>query len=473
MPFDQQAFFQAVSAQKTAAVSDFDWQPALISTDSRAIPPGGIFIPLRGENHDGHRFLKQVLEQGDKLGFCEQGYYQAHQAELADLPLVLVPDTLLAYQMLARQWRRQMGLPVVGITGSSGKTSTKELLAAVLAPFYRVHKNALNYNNQIGVPKTLLELTPEHEICIVEMGMRGLGQIDELARISEPNAGLISQIGTAHLSELGSQENIARAKWELADYLQAHQGLLLGQADDAWQRQMAQSTPDLALLWCGGAADSTVRLLSCDEGEEQQTIRYQLPEEDAPRTVRLSLPGPHQARNLMLCLGYLYSLGQTLPEGFLVAPEQLSGRNEQIHLPDQITLINDAYNANPDSMRAALQVLAALPAKGRKWAILGKMAELGPDSERFHQELGRYCHDLPLHGLCVIGEEARPLAEAARTFPAGAGFGVHYFESNAACAAFLLGQLQPQDLLFFKGSRSARLEEVIATLVAAPQKALP
>jgi len=469
MPIEQQAFFQTVSAKKTAVVSDFNWEPQLISTDSRTIPPGGIFIPLRGENHDGHVFLKQVLESTARLGFCDEAYFQAHQTELADLPLILVPDTLVAYQSLARQWRRQMNLPVVGITGSSGKTSTKELLAAVLAPFYKVHKNALNYNNQIGVPKTLLELTPEDQICIVEMGMRGLGQIDELARISEPNVGLISQIGTAHLSELGSQENIARAKWELAEYLQAHQGLLLGQAEDTWQRQMARTTPELKLLWCGSAPDSTVRLLSCEESEEGQTLIYQLPE-GPPRTLRLCLPGQHQARNLMLCLGYLYSLGHTLPDDFEVVPEQLSGRNEQIHLPGDITLINDAYNANPDSMRAALQVLASLPAKGRKWAVLGKMAELGPDSERFHRELGIYCQDLPLQGLCVIGEEARPLAEAASK---SAAFEVHFFESNTSCAAFLQGQIQALDQIFFKGSRSARLEEVIAALVVAPQKAHP
>ncbi|MGE3726454.1 MAG: UDP-N-acetylmuramoyl-tripeptide--D-alanyl-D-alanine ligase [Candidatus Sericytochromatia bacterium] len=469
MPIEQEAFFQAVSAQKTASVFDFDWEPHLISTDSRTIPPGGIFIPLRGENHDGHRFLKQSLEQGAHLAFCHTDFYQEHRSELADLPLILVSDTLYAYQMLARQWRRQMALPVVGITGSSGKTSTKELLAAVLAPFYKVHKNALNYNNQIGVPKTLLELTPEDQICLVEMGMRGLGQIDELARISEPNAGLISHIGTAHLSELGSQENIARAKWELAVYLQAHQGRLVAQSDDEWQRKMALTTPELHLLWCGGAPDSMVRLLNCDADEEGQTIVYQLPE-GPPHSLRLCLPGEHQARNLMLCLGYLYSLGHTLPDHFEVVPEQLSGRNEQIHLPGEITVINDAYNANPDSMRAALQVLATLPAKGRKWAVLGKMAELGPDSEHFHAELGRYCQGLPLFGLCVIGEEAYPVAVSAKS---SAAFEVHYFEGNAPCVEFLLEEMRPQDLIFFKGSRSARLEEVIAALVAAPQQALP
>lgn len=468
MPFEQQAFFQAVSAQKTAAVSDFDWVPSLISTDSRQIPQGGIFIPLRGETHDGHLFLKQALLQGARLGFCELSYYEAHQGELNDLPLILVADTLLAYQMLARQWRRQRGVPVVGITGSSGKTSTKELLAAVLAPFYKVHKNALNYNNQIGVPKTLLELTPEHELCIVEMGMRGLGQIDELARISEPNVGLISHIGTAHLSELGSQENIARAKWELAEYLQAHQGMLLGQADDPWQRKMAATTPDLEVRWCGSAPDSRVRLLRCEEGEEAQQIEYQVAGA-APRSLRLALPGQHQARNLMLCLGYLDSLGHALPEGFFVQPEQLSGRNEQILLPGPITLINDAYNANPDSMRAALQVLAAQATPGRKWAVLGKMAELGPDSERFHRELGDFCRTLPLQGLCVIGPEAQALADSARSAP----FQVEYFEDNQACAEFLLQTMLAQDWIFFKGSRSARLEEVIAALVAAQQKALP
>jgi UDP-N-acetylmuramoyl-tripeptide--D-alanyl-D-alanine ligase len=462
MPIDKEAFFKAIPAQFSTLVSDFDWEPDLISTDSRHIPPNGIFIPLQGENHDGHNYISKALTSGARLAFCQENYFQAHQHELANLELVRVADTHLAYQMLARQWRRQMGIPIVGITGSSGKTSTKELLATVLAPFFKVHKNKLNFNNQIGVPKTLLELKPNDQIGIVEMGMRGLGQISELTTISEPQIGLLTHIGTAHLSELGSQAKIAQAKWELAEYLSQNQGLLFAQSDDPWQRTMAETTPQLNILWCGSASDSYIRLLDCQAGANSQIIVYQLPD-GTSRSVELTLPGPHQARNLMLCLGYLYHLGHVLAEGFRIEPEQLSGRNEEIVLSEHITIINDAYNANPDSMRAALTVFAARKKTvndARKIVVLGKMGELGSKSSDFHFELGNFCQELPLDLLCVIGTDAQAIAEGAK----GSDFEVLFFNTNQDCAAELNLRLKQHDTVFFKGSRSAQLENVISAL---------
>lgn len=219
-------------------VSEID--PQAISTDTREITSGSVFIPLVGDKFDGHRFLVQAFEQGASLAFCSQNHYEAHQDELSGLALILVEDTLNAYQSLATFWRRLLKIPVIAITGSSGKTSTKEILNQVLTPFFKVHRTEANFNNQIGVPKTLLALRPEHQVAIVEMGMRGLGQIAELCEIAQPDYGVITNIGPVHLSELGSMENIIRAKWELADYLQAHQGTLSINHENTHLRAKAQ-----------------------------------------------------------------------------------------------------------------------------------------------------------------------------------------------------------------------------------------
>lgn len=458
MPMNIRPVLEELGAEPLFELDCLDWEPDWLNTDSRSVIPGQIFIPLRGESHDGHHFIAQAQAQGARFSLCEwQWWSQASEAERA-LPLIRVADTRQAYQALSRQWRRHWGKTVIGVTGSSGKTSTKELLAAVLSPFYRVHKNQANFNNEIGVPLTLLQLRPEHEICITEMGMRGLGQIQELAAVAEPNFGILTQIGTAHLSELGSRENIARAKWELGVWLEQHGGLLLGQAEDRWQRRMLATTPQLAVRWCGETADSLIRLLEIQERPGGQWLRYQKAS-GSVHTLELALPGRHQVSNLLLCLGLLECLGHTLPEGFRVEPEQLSGRHQNLQLPKGITLWNDAYNANPESMRAALLTLPGLSGR-RKIAVLGKMAELGPDSASFHRELGQFCRELPLDLLLVIGEEARPLLEGFQP----ADVPALWEPDNRSAAKTLKSLLQPEDTVLFKASRSARLEEVIADL---------
>lgn len=459
MPIHIRPVLEALGAEPLFTLDSLEWEPEWLNTDSRTITPGQIFIPLRGASHDGHHFIAHAQAQGAHFALCERQWWaQASEAE-RQLPVILVSNTLEAYQAISRQWRKQWGGTVIGITGSSGKTSTKELLAAVLAPFYRVHKNSGNYNNEIGVPLTLLQLKSEHQICITEMGMRGLGQIQALAALAEPNFGILTQIGTAHLSELGSQENIARAKWELAVWLEQHQGLLIGQAEDTWQRRMASTTPHLNIQWCGTSPDSFIRLLEVQDLPTGQLIHYQ--SSSGVHSVELGIPGRHQVNNLLLCLGLLASLGHTLPDGFRVIPEQLSGRHQALRLAQGITLWNDAYNANPESMRAALLTLIHLSGR-RKIAVLGKMAELGPESARFHYELGQFCRTLPLDLLLVIGQEAKPILEgfSSTTIPA------LWEPNNQSAAQTLKSLLQPEDTVLFKASRSAQLEKVIADLQA-------
>ncbi|MEZ0372752.1 MAG: UDP-N-acetylmuramoyl-tripeptide--D-alanyl-D-alanine ligase, partial [Candidatus Sericytochromatia bacterium] len=274
---DLQAWLQENAAVPQQALPVDSLHPAELSTDSRQLQPGSVFLPLIGDSFDGHRFLQQAFAQGARLAFCAESYFQAHQAELADLALIRVADTLAAYQSLARSWRRLMGIPVIAVTGSSGKTSTKEILFQVLSPFFRVHRSQANYNNQVGVPKTLLELRPEHALCLVEMGMRGLGQIHELCSVAEPDYGIITNIGPVHLSELGTMENVARAKWELADWLQAHAGLLAINADNSWLHDLGLSYPG-RLVRCGRGADDDLQMLESTAAAGSQRIRYRIGE---------------------------------------------------------------------------------------------------------------------------------------------------------------------------------------------------
>ena len=323
----------------------------------------------------------------------------------------------------------------------------------MLATSFVVHRTTAKHNKENGEPQTLLALQPEHQLCIVEMVMRGLGQIATLCSIAEPVYGIITNIGPVHLSELGSQEAIAQAKWELARYLEAHQGLLVINTDNTWlQRLGAEYTG--RLLRCGQAEAADLQLLAVRSADPGQQLLYRFKHQT--HQVSLDLEGLHQALNLLCCLGVLSAL-QPLPASLDIAVPRLSGRQEEIRLKADLTLINDSYNANPDSMRAALQVLAARA--GQRIAILGKMAELGPEAERFHIELGQFCHELGLDQLVVIGTEAEGIAT---------GFGtdaVWFYPDNAAAIADLPERLsQRSGQILVKASRSGKLEEIVHAL---------
>lgn len=426
--------------------------PDQLTTDTRQIQAGSVFVPLTGEKFDGHDFLVQAFEQGAALAFCSHSYYQQHQSTLTELALICVDDTLRAYQDLARSWHRLLGTPVIAITGSSGKTSSKEILYQVLKPFYQVHRTEANFNNQIGVPKTLLGLRPEHQLCIIEMGMRGLGQIQELCEIAEPDYGMITNVGPVHVSELGSIENVARAKWELADWLENHQGTLAINHDNPWLAQKAKGFR-ARLLCCGTHPQDELQLLASQSQNQGQLIDYRAGQD---YSIWLDLEGEHQALNLLCCLGILQALGQDLQQLRQIEVPRLFGRQQRLELADGRVLINDAYNANPDSMRAALKVLAQAPAP--RLAVLGKMAELGPEALKYHQQLGALCETLGLEGVYVLGPEARGILDGLQQVPG------YYYEQAAELTEALKQRWQAGQTLLFKASRSASLEEVVTPL---------
>lgn len=429
--------------------------PEQIITDTRHLKQGCLFVPLKGDHFDGHHFLAQAHQNGAHLSLCETAYVSDSVG-----PLVVVKDSLRAYQHIARAWRRKLNPVVIGITGSSGKTSSKEILATLLQYNGSVHKTQANYNNDVGVAKTLLQLQPQHRWAVVEMAMRGLGQIAVLAETAEPNVGLITNVGQAHLGELGSIENIAAAKWELADYLATHHAPVALLRQDPLLAGKAAGEKAPPILWCGDQASDTIQLLETRVSENGQWLRYRMGGH-APRTITLNLGGRHQIDNLLLGLAVLYHLQIELPEHLDLAVPILFGRQETLVTAHGVTLINDAYNANPDSMKAALQMLADDPRPcKRKWAVLSFMGELGADSERFHAEVGEFCAHLPLAGLGVIGSGAQAIAAAAVDH----GFPVFYWESREAAIVGLEELLQRDDLVLLKASRSMQLETIVQAL---------
>ena len=410
-----------------------------IQTDTRRIKPGEVFLALRGENFDGHDFVSHAIAQGAIAAIVDSDY------ENADVAVLQVRDTLQAYQQLGRWWRDRINIPVIGVTGSVGKTTTKELIAAVLATEGRVHKTFGNFNNEIGVPKTLLELDTEHAYAVVEMAMRGEGQIRELTQIARPNIGVITNVGTAHIELLGSEEAIARAKCELlaempedsVAILNHDNPLLMATAQQVWSGEVV--TYGLS----GGDIQGVLT--------DNQTIKV--------GEMRLPLPLPcrHNASNFLAALAVAQVLGidwSTLQNGVKV--NMPTGRSQRFTLPHDIILLDETYNAAPEAMTAALQLLADTPGK-RKIAVLGAMKELGERSLQLHQRVGETVQRLQLDGLLVLvdGKDAQAIAQSAEGIPS------ECFTTHADLVARLKTFVQAGDRILFKAAHSVGLDRVV------------
>mgnify|MGYP002630730010 FL=1 len=410
-----------------------------IQTDTRRIEPGEVFLALRGENFDGHDFVSHAIAQGAIAAIVDSDY------ENADVAVLQVRDTLQAYQQLGRWWRDRLNIPVIGVTGSVGKTTTKELIAAVLATEGRVHKTFGNFNNEIGVPKTLLELDTEHAYAVVEMAMRGEGQIRELTQIARPNIGVITNVGTAHIELLGSEEAIARAKCELlaempedsVAILNHDNPLLMATAQQVWSGEVV--TYGLS----GGDIQGVLT--------DNQTIKV------GEMRLPLPLPGRHNASNFLAALAVAQVLGidwSTLQNGVKV--NMPTGRSQRFTLPHDIILLDETYNAAPEAMTAALQLLADTPGK-RKIAVLGAMKELGERSLQLHQRVGETVQRLQLDGLLVLvdGKDAQAIAQSAEGIPS------ECFTTHADLVARLKTFVQAGDRILFKAAHSVGLDRVV------------
>jgi UDP-N-acetylmuramoyl-tripeptide--D-alanyl-D-alanine ligase len=407
--------------------------PARAVIDSRAIEAGDLFVGLPGENVDGGRFAPQALAGGAWGVLVAPEHAEAAQCAMPGA-LIAADDPLLALQRLATAWRRALACQVVGITGSVGKTSTKDILAAMLAQARRTVANRENLNTEIGLPLTVLEAPPGTEALVLEMGMRGPGQIAELTAIAEPDVSVITAVAPVHLELMGSIEAIAAAKAELIAGLRPG-GTAILPAGEALLEPHRRD--DVTMVTFGPGGDV----------------------EELPAGLELPFDSAHMRRNALAALAAARAVGVE-PTGALQV-ELSSFRGQRMHLPGDIVVVNDCYNANPMSMRAALDDLAAsevIP-PARRVAVLGDMLELGPDEARFHAEVGAHARAAGVDLLVAVGPRAAHFAD---------GYGeVLALPDAQAAAQTVPGLLQPGDTVLLKASRGVGLEVVARALEAA------
>ncbi|HMI31634.1 MAG TPA: UDP-N-acetylmuramoyl-tripeptide--D-alanyl-D-alanine ligase, partial [Candidatus Limnocylindrales bacterium] len=375
-------------------------------------------------------------------------------------PVIEVKDPLRALQALGRHCRTKSGIPVTAVTGSNGKTTTKEMIAAVLGTRFRVHKNRGNLNNHIGVPLTLTRLTPEHEMLVLEMGMSARGEIRELALLSLPNVGVLTNAAPAHLANLGTVEEVARAKSELAEAL-PRDGLLVLNADDErlWNLNRSRPVAKKSYALENRAADLIpVRVSLTAQGGSSFAFA------DGTE-IRLPLLGRHNVRNALAAILVGDHFGISRADAAMALGSMRPERHRlELLTSEGIFVLDDAYNANPASMREALLLLAAIETRGARRAVLGDMLELGPDSERFHEEVGR---QVPAGAwLYVAGDFADATERGARAAGIEPGR-IRRFSTVPEMAAAVKKDARPEDLILVKGSRGMKLEEVVERLVPA------
>src|SRR6184192_1071849 len=436
-----------------SAVSSGDGKSFIdkISTDSRTLKRGELFVALRGENFDGHNFVESAAKAGAAGAIVESSWKGIVPETFA---LVRTKDTLQAYQQLAANYRKSLALRVVAITGSNGKTSTKDFAAAVLARRFQVTKTQGNFNNHVGLPRTILEATSRDEVAVWEIGMNHPGEVAALAKVAAPDAGIITNIGVAHIEFMGSRERIAGEKGALAEAVGA-EGTVILNADDPFTREIAARTRGKAIL--AGTTAGTIRASEVNQSGSGTDFTIL---EDAHRCrAQLPVPGLHMVQNALLAVAAGRVFGLSLEEcsaGLVAAP--LTKARLQIKEVRGVQFLDDSYNANPDSMKAALRTLVELDAEGQRIAVLGEMRELGDESERGHREVGQMAAALKVGHLIAIGNVAAGIADAAKQ----AGLeNSSTVASTAEAAELLTGLATPGDLVLIKGSRLARTEQVI------------
>ncbi|MGD8385218.1 MAG: UDP-N-acetylmuramoyl-tripeptide--D-alanyl-D-alanine ligase [Lysobacterales bacterium] len=413
-----------------------------ITTDSRQVRPGMLFAALSGQTHDGHDYVDMALEKGAAA-------VMASRPLTTPLPLLLVDDVVRALGVLAADWRRQCGSLVVGITGSNGKTTVKEMVASVLGQKAGVLATKGNFNNELGLPLTLFQLEPSHAYAVLEMGASNPGDIAYLAAIAQPQVGVITNIGPAHLQGFINEEGVARAKGELYAALPPD-GTAVINAAEPWVE-----------LWLGmNRAGSTV-FFNTDDGSgislggtaQRPVIRTPA----AEFSLRLSLPGRHNLSNAMAATAACLALG-TEPEAIKTGLELVKpvpGRLNLVPAQAGWTVIDDTYNANPASLYAALQVLAAQ--HGEPWLVLGDMAELGSNSRKMHAELGDAARSLGVKRLFAVGSASTATVDAF-------GEKASHYESREALIEALRSELRPGVACLVKGSRSMGMENVVSAI---------
>ncbi len=430
-----------------------------IVIDSRLANPGALFVAIIGERHNAHDYVKQVLESGAAACVVEQNWFELQGPFLPEAPLIVVPDTTLALGHLANIYRKKFTIPFVAIAGSNGKTSTKELIAHLLSQHYQVLKTEGNFNNHIGMPLTLFRVRPEHQIAVIEIGTNHFGEIDYLCQLLEPTHGLITNIGQEHLEFFKDLDGVAKAEGELFDYLAKENRLAFVNVDDEHVARLAGNVANrvsYALEFC---ADSAGKILEVSHaGQTKVAFEY----DDISVEAQLQVPGLHAATNALAAFTVAASFG--VPANKLqagLASFRSGGKRMEVLEHNGFTIINDCYNANPDSMRAALRTLGAISGQIQKFAVIGNMAELGDQESELHRGLLKEIEEANITQTFTIGKLAKHTFEALKE----SGKPAAHFESKRDLADALKKMAKKGDVVLVKGSRSAALEEVTELLM--------
>ena len=422
-----------------------------VSTDSRTIKPGELFVALCGENFDGHDFVESAAKAGASGALVDLKWNGNIPENFA---LIRATNTLQAYQEFAANYRRSLTLKVIAITGSNGKTSTKDFTASVLSRKFRVTKTEGNFNNHVGLPRTILEATSMDEIAVWEIGINHPGEIAALSKIAASDAAIITNIGVAHVEFMGSREAIAREKGALAESV-GPQGTVILNADDQFSKEIAARTR--AKVVFAGTTGGTVRAIEIRQSADGSEFTIL----EAAHRCRAQLPvaGLHMVQNALLAVAAGRAFGLSIEEcaaGLAAAP--LTKARLQIKEIGGVHFLDDSYNANPDSMKAALRTLVELDTEGKRIAVLGEMRELGAQCERGHREVGETAATLGVDQVITIGDTAKLIAQSARAAGLDKVCSVH---STREAADLLAEIVEPGDLVLIKGSRVARTEDVI------------
>jgi UDP-N-acetylmuramoyl-tripeptide--D-alanyl-D-alanine ligase len=425
-----------------------------VSTDTRTILPESLFVALRGERFDGAAFVREAIAKGARAAVVDTGF---PVREVPGVPLLIVDDPVVALGELAALHRARFSIPVLGIGGSNGKTTTKEMVAAVLRTKYRVLSTAGNLNNQIGVPHTLLALSAKHDLAVVELGTNHPGEIEYLCGIVRPTHGLLTNIGSEHLEFFGDLDGVAREEGALFASLDG--GTAIVNADDPKVKRLAAGRRR-AVPYGFSARGVRVRG-SRLRFDPRGCANFSLVRPGARRPVPIVLviPGKHNAGNALAAAaaGVTFGVPGTRIAEALREFQPVSKRMET-EVAGGVTILNDSYNANPDSMAAALATLAAVETTGKRIAVLADMLELGPASPDAHRRLGDQVNEAGIDCVLTYGPQARLLHERARV-----GFTAHYDQKNML-AEYLAELVVPGDVVLVKGSRGMRMEDVVVFL---------
>lgn len=424
-----------------------------VCIDSRVIKEGDLFIPFSGENVDAHRFIESAMEKGAAT------LTERHSdIVISDKPYIYVSNVLQAHQDIGRYVRNRLNIPIIGVTGSVGKTTTREMIATALSGNLNTYQTEKNFNSQIGVPICLDRITKEQEIAVLELGISEAGQMDVLSSIAKPDICVVTVIGVAHLEFLKTRENIRREKLAITNHMNPN-GLVLLNGDDIRLAELKDQLNEKVRFygtsdWCDYRAEN-IR-------EEKYKFYYDFVCEDKRVPVELNALGNHNVGNSLAGLAITHYLGLDVEKAAEEYKTFNGLRQRLINIPGKYTIIDDTYNASPDSMKASIDVLSDIKTEGKKIAVLGDMFELGVNSEQFHYDVGKHLAGKDIDELVVVGELSQNYVKAVED--ANSSVKCYSFKDNGEVTLYLMSVMNSEDIALIKGSNGMNLKEIVSNM---------